>query len=94
MVARNNPLIVLQTDFGAKSPYMGALMGAIYRTNPYARIQVNTCEIDPFDVTLKREIIQPKSVSYRAEGDFGYVRLASFTEKATSDLRPLGRPGC
>jgi S-adenosylmethionine hydrolase len=50
-VARGNPLIVLQTDFGSKSPYMGALMGAIYKVNPYARIQVNTCEIDPFDVT-------------------------------------------
>lgn len=33
-VARSNPLIVLQTDFGAKSPYMGALMGAIYKVNP------------------------------------------------------------
>lgn len=42
---------------------------------------------DPFDVKLKREIIQPKSVTFHAEGDFGYVRLASFTEKATLETK-------
>ncbi|MEO7027280.1 MAG: S41 family peptidase [Caulobacteraceae bacterium] len=42
---------------------------------------------DPFDVKLVREIIQPKSVTYRAEGDEGYVRLASFNEKATDEVR-------
>jgi carboxyl-terminal processing protease len=42
---------------------------------------------DPFDVKLVREIIQPKSVSYHAEGDYGYVRLSSFNEKATDELK-------
>jgi carboxyl-terminal processing protease len=41
---------------------------------------------DPFDVKLVREVIKPKSAVARMEGDFGYVRLASFNEKATSDL--------
>ena len=42
---------------------------------------------DPFDVKLMREIIQPKSVTYHMEGDYGYVRLASFNEKATDETR-------
>ena len=40
---------------------------------------------DPFDVKLVREIIQPKSVTSHLEGDFGYVRLSSFNEKATDE---------
>jgi len=42
---------------------------------------------DPFDVKLVREIIQPKSVTFRAEGDYGYLRLSSFNEKATDEMR-------
>ncbi|HEY5105911.1 MAG TPA: S41 family peptidase [Caulobacteraceae bacterium] len=42
---------------------------------------------DPFDVKLVREIIQPKSVTYKLEGDYGYLRLASFNEKATDETR-------
>jgi len=42
---------------------------------------------DPFDVKLMREIIQPKSVTYHAEGDFGYLRLSGFNEKATDETR-------
>ena len=44
-------------------------------------------KVDPFDVKLTREIIQPKSVTYHAEGDYGYLRLASFNEKATDELK-------
>jgi carboxyl-terminal processing protease len=42
---------------------------------------------DPFDVKLVREIIQPKSVTYHEEGDYGYLRLAGFNEKATEETR-------
>ncbi len=42
---------------------------------------------DPFDLKMTREIIQPKSVTYHAEGDYGYVRLASFNEKATDEMK-------
>ena len=42
---------------------------------------------EPFDVKLIREIIQPKSVTSRLEGDYGYLRLASFNEKATDETR-------
>ena len=37
---------------------------------------------DPFDVTLVREVIQQKSVTWRVEpGDVGYIRIASFNER-------------
>jgi carboxyl-terminal processing protease len=41
---------------------------------------------EPFDVTLKREVIRPEIVSYRAEGDIGYVRIASFNERTAETL--------
>jgi len=42
---------------------------------------------DPFDVKLTREIITPKSVTSKLEGDYGYVRLSGFNEKATDETR-------
>jgi S-adenosylmethionine hydrolase len=47
---KKNPLIVLLTDYGSKSAYMGALKGVIYGVNHYARIETITSEIDSFDV--------------------------------------------
>jgi carboxyl-terminal processing protease len=44
-------------------------------------------KVDPFDVKLTREIIQPKSVTFHAEGDYGYVRLSGFNEKATEETK-------
>ncbi|MDH4385110.1 MAG: S41 family peptidase [Caulobacter sp.] len=41
---------------------------------------------DPFDVTLVREVIKQKVVSSRMEGDYGYVRLSTFNEKATDEV--------
>jgi carboxyl-terminal processing protease len=41
---------------------------------------------DGFDVTLTREVIKPKSVTARMEGDYGYVRLSGFNEKATDEV--------
>ena len=41
--------------------------------------------VDPFDVRLIREIIQPRAVVSRLEGDYGYVRLSSFSERATDE---------
>lgn len=43
---------------------------------------------DPFDVTLKRAVIQVKSVRWELEdGNIGYVRISSFSEKTDSGLR-------
>ncbi|MDJ0921429.1 MAG: S41 family peptidase [Henriciella sp.] len=42
---------------------------------------------DPFDVTLVREVIQPKSVTWRAEdGDIAYFRISTFNERTTELL--------
>jgi carboxyl-terminal processing protease len=41
---------------------------------------------DPFDVKLTREVIKPKAAVARMEGEYGYVRLASFNEKATDEV--------
>jgi len=40
---------------------------------------------DPFDVKLVREIIHPTSVVSHLEGDYGYVKLSTFNEKATDE---------
>ncbi len=43
---------------------------------------------DPFDVVLKRAVIEVKSVRWELEeGGFGYVRISSFSEKTDSGLR-------
>jgi carboxyl-terminal processing protease len=41
---------------------------------------------DPFDVTLVREVIKPRTVTARLEGEYGYVRLSGFNEKATDEV--------
>ena len=39
---------------------------------------------DPFDVTLTREVIQQKSVTWRMEdNDIGYIRISTFNERTT-----------
>jgi carboxyl-terminal processing protease len=40
---------------------------------------------EPFEVTLKRDIITIKSVRYNRDGDIGYIRITSFNEQ-TADL--------
>lgn len=37
--------------------------------------------VQPFDVRIVRAVISLRSVRWRMEGDIGYIRLASFTEK-------------
>jgi len=52
------------------------------------RITVIRGEQDPFDVTLKRAVIAVKSVRWELEdGNIGYVRISSFSEKTDSGLR-------
>ncbi|PKP77025.1 MAG: peptidase S41 [Alphaproteobacteria bacterium HGW-Alphaproteobacteria-3] len=41
---------------------------------------------EPFEVTLKRDIITIKSVRYNREGDIGYIRITSFNEQTTDLL--------
>lgn len=44
------PLITLLTDFGADSPYIGAMKGAVYAINPAARVVDLTHSVPPQDV--------------------------------------------
>jgi len=48
---------------------------------------VRTGKDEAFDVTLTREIITVKSVKTRMEGNFGYLRIASFSETTANDTR-------
>lgn len=41
---------------------------------------------EPFEVTLKRAVIQINVVEWRREGDFGYVRISSFTEDTADQV--------
>jgi carboxyl-terminal processing protease len=42
---------------------------------------------EPFDVTLTRAVVRIQSVRSRVEGEFGYVRITSFTEQTDTGLR-------
>ena len=48
---------------------------------------VRTGKDDPFDLTLTREIIVVKSVKAHMEGDYGYLRIASFSETTANDTK-------
>ncbi|MDH5748351.1 MAG: S41 family peptidase [Rhodospirillales bacterium] len=43
-------------------------------------------EMKPFDVKVVRAVIKVRSVRWRTEGDFGYVQIASFTEKVETGI--------
>ncbi len=42
--------------------------------------------VEPFDVTLTREVIRPANVTYEAKGDIGYIRVANFNERTTDSV--------
>ncbi|MEM8772144.1 MAG: S41 family peptidase [Pseudomonadota bacterium] len=44
-------------------------------------------ETDPFPLSLVRDIVTVKSVTHRAEGDFGYIRIATFSEQTDDGLK-------
>jgi carboxyl-terminal processing protease len=41
---------------------------------------------EPFDVEITREIIQPRPVTARMEGDIGVIRISTFNERTSSAL--------
>ena len=50
-------------------------------------IRVNRPGVEPFDITIIREIIHVQSVRARAEGNVGYIRISSFTEQTTNGVK-------
>lgn len=49
-------------------------------------IRVLRGEVEPFDVTIVREVIHIRSVRARAERKVGYIRISSFTEQTRAGL--------
>ncbi|KFB08665.1 S41 family peptidase [Nitratireductor basaltis] len=41
----------------------------------------------PLQITIIRDIVKVKAVKYRVEEDVGYLKITSFTEKTTNDLK-------
>jgi S-adenosyl-L-methionine hydrolase (adenosine-forming) len=61
------PLITLTTDFGADSPYVAAMKGVIYRTNPAARVVDVTHSIPPQDVRRGAWVLEEVAPFWPAE---------------------------
>lgn len=50
-------------------------------------ITVRRGDQEPFDLTLARATIPVESVRWRTEGDVGYIRITSFTERTEDGLK-------
>ncbi len=50
------------------------------------RLTVNRADQAPFDVKIRRAIINVRSVKWRLEGDIGYIRVVSFSEKVAPGI--------
>ncbi len=55
--------------------------------NSQIKLTIRRGNQEPFEVTLTRARIIVQSVRSRVEGDFGYVRITSFTEQTDAGLR-------
>ncbi len=43
--------------------------------------------VEPIKIKIIRDIIKVKAVKFRVDGDIGYLKISSFTEKTIDDLR-------
>jgi hypothetical protein len=59
-----NSLVVLFTDYGADSIYVGALKGVIYAKFPQARIDTLTNSVPPFDVATGAYLLAEASKEF------------------------------
>lgn len=50
------------------------------------KLTISRKDKEPFDVTLKRDIIKVKPVKFEAKDDIGYIRISTFSEKTTEML--------
>lgn len=50
------------------------------------KLTISRKDKEPFDVTLKRDVIKVKPVKFEAKGDIGYIRISTFSEKTTDML--------
>ncbi len=52
---------------------------------------VRNREEKPFDVSIVRDIVTVQSVTWRAEGDLGYIRISTFSEQTEDGLKKAVR---
>jgi carboxyl-terminal processing protease len=50
------------------------------------RLTINREKLSPFDVEIRRAVINVRSVRWRTEGDVGYIRVVSFSEKVAPGI--------
>ena len=65
-LATPNGMVILHTDYGADSVYVGMLKGAIYNRFPEARIDTFTNSIPPFDIALGAQMLEEGAPYYPA----------------------------
>jgi carboxyl-terminal processing protease len=65
---------------------VGKMRGAI---NTSVRVSVVREGLPPFNLSLVRAEITIQSVRGEAKGDIGYIRISSFSEQTTTELRSL-----
>ena len=55
--------------------------------SPIVRTILREGAVEPIKLTIVRDIIKVKAVRFRVEEDVGYLKVNSFTERASDDLR-------
>jgi len=61
-----NGLVILHTDYGADSVYVGVLKGAIYKAFPQARIDAITNSVPPFDILAGAQMLSEAAGEFPA----------------------------
>ena len=57
------------------------------KPNSKIKLTIRRKNEEPFDVTMKRDIIKIESVKYRAENDIGYIRIITFSDTTTDHVQ-------
>lgn len=51
------------------------------------KLSISRKKVEPFDVTITRDIIKIETVKSEAKGNIGYIRVISFSETTTKNLK-------
>ena len=78
-------LVILLTDFGEESSYVGQMKGAIYAECPSGRIDEITHEVPPFDVTAGARLLAEAAPLYPP----GTIFVAVVDPGVGTERRPL-----
>ncbi len=56
------------------------------KPNSKIKLTIRRKNAEPFDVSMKRDIIKIESVKYKAENDIGYIRIITFSDTTTENV--------